>query len=184
MLRQRSGRNARAVKIRQKGAGLIEVLVAVLVLGIGVLGYAGMQLFALQSAEEASYRTHATLIGRDALERFLLNAGWDSWTVYFNAGNWPDKPAVGQADFPEGCMTSDCQGPELARVDIAQLAWSAANSLPGGMVMASDDCGGVPSPSCVVITWSEMEPADCLDDYPNIPSSRDYHCVVLEAMRL
>ena len=53
----------------QKGIGLVEILVALLILAIGVLGYAGLQLAALKGAEEANNRSQATLIGQDALER-------------------------------------------------------------------------------------------------------------------
>ena len=35
--------------LRQRGAGLIEVMVAILVLAIGLLGIAGMQLVSLQN---------------------------------------------------------------------------------------------------------------------------------------
>ncbi|MCK0538498.1 type IV pilus modification protein PilV [Alcanivorax quisquiliarum] len=167
----------------QQGVGLIEVLVAVLVIAVGVLGYAAMQLFALQSAEEASYRTHAALIARDALERLLLNADPDALADYFDAANWPSEPESYGGDYPDGCTNTACDPQQLAAADISQLAWAAANSLPAGMVQASDDCGGVPSPSCVVVTWMDMTPEECLAEYPDIPDATDYHCVVLEALR-
>ena len=168
---------------RQRGVGLIEVLVSVLVVAVGVLGYAAMQLFALQSAEEASYRTHATLIARDALERLLLNSDPDALADYFSAANWPGEPEAPGGAYPGGCSAAACDPQALAAADMAQLAWTAANSLPAGMIRASDDCGGAPSPSCVVVTWTDMTPEDCLADYPDIPNATDYHCVVLEALR-
>lgn len=182
MLRRLGRRGAWSASARQRGVGLVEVLVAVLILGVGVLGYAGMQIFALQSAEEASYRTHATLIARDALERLLLNAEPDALMIYFDSAQWPSSPDATVA-YPMACGTADCNAAQLARADIAQLAWGAARSLPGGMISAMDDCGGIPSPSCVAVTWKEMTPQDCVSDYPNIPNARDYHCVVLEALR-
>ena len=42
---------------QQRGVGLIEVMMALLVLAIGVLGYAGMQLTALKAAEDANNRS-------------------------------------------------------------------------------------------------------------------------------
>lgn len=183
MLSRRLGRPCLQQQRRQGGAGLVEVLVAILVIAIGVLGYAAMQLFALQSAEEASYRTHATLIARDGLERLLLNSDPDALADYFDAQSWPSEADSFGASYPNGCSAAACDPQPLAEADIAQLAWAAANSLPAGIVLASDDCGGEPSPSCVVVTWMGMTPDECLADYPDLPNATDYHCVVLEALR-
>ena len=181
MLRQKTSHIARS-KARQRGVGLTEVMVAVLVVGIGVLGYAGMQLFALQSAENAGYRTHATMIGRDALERLLLNP--EARDAYFDSGQWPTAPGVSGGNYPAACAGGGaCQPAQMAQADMAQLAWSAANSLPGGMVRVASACGGGVSAGCVVITWQGMTPAECLDGYPDIPNTADYNCVVLEALR-
>jgi type IV pilus assembly protein PilV len=168
---------------RQRGVGLVEVLVSLLVLSVGVLGYAGMQLFALQGAEQSGNRTHATLIARDALERILLNSGDPAaLNVYFSPNSWPENFAHGGM-YPRLCMLNDCSTVQLANGDVTQLAWMAANSLPGGAIMASDDCAGPPSPSCIVVTWQDMTPQECVNTYPNIPNNVDYTCVVLEAIR-
>jgi len=46
---------------RQRGAGLIEVLVAVLVLGVGVLGVAALQSVALKNSGSSASSTNATI---------------------------------------------------------------------------------------------------------------------------
>lgn len=51
------------------GFTLIEALIAVLVLSIGLLGVAAMQLKAMQSAQVAYQRSVATLAAQDAVER-------------------------------------------------------------------------------------------------------------------
>lgn len=55
---------------RQRGVTLIEVMIAVLVLSIGLLGVAAMQLKALQSSSHSYQRSLATLAAQDAVERF------------------------------------------------------------------------------------------------------------------
>jgi len=54
---------------RDRGFSLIEALVALLILAIGLLGVAGMQLKALQSAHMGYQRTIATLAAQDLQER-------------------------------------------------------------------------------------------------------------------
>ncbi|MFN3712598.1 MAG: type IV pilus modification protein PilV [Alcanivoracaceae bacterium] len=162
----------------QRGVGMVEVLVALLVIAVGVLGYAGMQLFALRGAEDAGSRTHATLIARDALERLLINPAGGG--TYFGADSWPAAPVAPGAAYPSLCGSADCAPAGLASADIEQLSWMAANTLPLGMIMARDDCSGVPSASCVVVSWQGVTPADCIAG-GQIPA-RD-SCVVLEALR-
>lgn len=54
---------------RVRGFTLIEALIALLILSIGLLGVAGMQLKALQSAHIAYQRSLASAIAIDAQER-------------------------------------------------------------------------------------------------------------------
>jgi type IV pilus assembly protein PilV len=53
----------------QRGFGLIEVLVALTILSIGMLGLAAMQLNSLQNARESLNTTIATIMVRDMNER-------------------------------------------------------------------------------------------------------------------
>ena len=48
-----------------KGFSLIEILVAVLILGIGLLGVAAMQVMSLQNITSSESRTHATLLANE-----------------------------------------------------------------------------------------------------------------------
>jgi type IV pilus assembly protein PilV len=51
----------RSSAVRQRGVGLIEVLMAVLVLSIGVLGIAALQTRSLSTSTSASLRSMATI---------------------------------------------------------------------------------------------------------------------------
>lgn len=57
----------------QRGVGLIEVLVAVLVLGIGLLGIAALQSSSLRNNQSASERSMAVIHTYSILERLHAN---------------------------------------------------------------------------------------------------------------
>jgi len=59
--------------IRQRGATLIEVLVAMLILAIGLLGLAGLQTVSVQSNQGAYYRSQATILANDIVDRMRAN---------------------------------------------------------------------------------------------------------------
>lgn len=67
----------RFYKRRQEGMTLIEVLIAMLILAIGLLGGAGLQLNALKYTRSALMNTQASFIAQDLLERMRANAGGD-----------------------------------------------------------------------------------------------------------
>ncbi|WP_347136699.1 type IV pilus modification protein PilV [Parahaliea mediterranea] len=97
---------------RQSGAGLVEVLIAVLVLAIGLLGLVGMQLAAKRASYEATQRTIATGLVRDLIERMRSNPGQMNAYVVSELGDESNPPAA--AD----CIAFDCPPGHLAAFDI------------------------------------------------------------------
>lgn len=59
----------------QSGLGLIEILVTVLVLGIGILGVASTQVVSLQMNSQSQSRSQAVLLAEDLLDRIRANPG-------------------------------------------------------------------------------------------------------------
>jgi type IV pilus assembly protein PilV len=53
----------------QAGAGLIEVLIAILVVAIGVIGVARIQINMLRANQDAMLRTQASLLAYDMIDR-------------------------------------------------------------------------------------------------------------------
>jgi type IV pilus assembly protein PilV len=58
---------------RERGLGLVEVLVALLVFSVGMLGMVSTQLAAKKASHEATQRTLATSFARDIIERMRAN---------------------------------------------------------------------------------------------------------------
>jgi|SRR5690554_14693 len=61
----------------QGGFSLIEVLIAVLILAIGLLGVAGVQFFSMQRAMDANLRSLATLHAQSATDTILVAGALD-----------------------------------------------------------------------------------------------------------
>lgn len=66
--------NAGVSKASQKGLSLIEVMIAVFVLAIGLLGAAGMQLSALKYTDSSRMNSQASFIVYDIIDRMRANA--------------------------------------------------------------------------------------------------------------
>jgi type IV pilus assembly protein PilV len=60
---------------RQRGLSLIEVLVAIVIISLGLLGMAGLQASGLRSSQSAFYRAQAAQFAVDMAERMRANLG-------------------------------------------------------------------------------------------------------------
>ena len=168
---------------RQSGVGMVEILIALLVLAIGVLGYAGLQLNALKSSEEAHLRATATFIARDALERILANPG--SRAEYLDSDNWNENAsdAGGAPDNQNACVSQACSSGDMADWDIEMLTWQAANTMPAGRIVVPPCTMTGATSSCVIVAWNDQAPADCLDEDDGVASGEETECVVMEVTR-
>ena len=96
--------------IREHGFTLIEVLVAMLIVAVGVLGVAGMQVVSLQQNRNALLRDQALQSGNDILDRMRANALTDYAPVLIDAA----------PESEYNCMDDSCDRNEMAEFDIAQ----------------------------------------------------------------
>ena len=58
----------------QKGVGLLDILVALLLLAIAVLGFVALQLRAVEATAEGANRIQAMNIARDLAEKMRINS--------------------------------------------------------------------------------------------------------------
>lgn len=58
----------------QSGIGLIEILIAVLILGIGILGVASTQVVSMQMNSQSQNRSQAVLLAEDLFDRIRANS--------------------------------------------------------------------------------------------------------------
>ena len=111
---------------RSRGFTLIEVLVTSVIMSIGLLGIAGLQVNALQSNQGAYYRSQATYIAYDMIDRMRINSDGVTTGQYnsINSASLPTMPT---------CIanTTGCSSIDLASHDIVEWA-SSLSRLPTG----------------------------------------------------
>jgi len=128
---------------QQKGVGLPEIMVAMLLLGVAVIGFAGLQVRALGSTNDAMFRTQAMAIAQDLAERMALNP--TAKVTYTN--NW-DAAAVAA----NKCEVADCNPLQMAQYDMRTITALAAATLPNGQV-ALRPCIERTN-FCVYVSWN------------------------------
>ena len=115
----------------QRGFSLIEVLVAVLVVAIGLVGLAGMQLVGLKSNQQSFSKNQAAHHTQALLERMRGNPRGvldDNYLIDSSTINCIVAPAV---DCTQ--KTSSCDASQIAIYDIHQAFCGSANSSSGGI---------------------------------------------------
>lgn len=87
--------NLHRVPMRRRASGvtLIEVLVAVLVLSLGLLGYAALLVFSLKANQSANFRTQATVMAYEVLD--MIRANRVNAQFYRRDWNWSAPTATG-----------------------------------------------------------------------------------------
>jgi type IV pilus assembly protein PilV len=136
---------------RQQGIGLIEVLVALLLLAIGVVGFAGLQVRAIAATSEAFQRSQAMILARDMGERIRVNSIQSARTIYLTESSWTGTSYSGT------CISLACTPDNLARYDIAQIKLLAATIGPNGQARMQV-CPSNTAIHCLYVSWNETQP--------------------------
>ncbi|QHI08955.1 type IV pilus modification protein PilV [Acinetobacter haemolyticus] len=151
----------------QKGVGLMEVLVALIILSIAVLGFVALQIRAITATNEANMNVQATNIARDLAERMRVNRDGLTDFVENNA--------------TDNCATGFCDAGKMAKYDFRQVS-EKANTL--GMQIAIHNCqGSTLIRKCVYVAWegttatNGTASTDCTNGAAYIPNAK---CIIME----
>lgn len=131
--------NSLVLPKHQSGFSMIEVLVTIVVVSLGLLGFAGLQAHSLKSSTIALHRSYATMLAYDIVDCMRANRAAAIGSNY-NLGF--ATPAVG------GTVAGD-----------DMVAWKTAltNSLPGGQGQVTVNAQGSVQ---VDIRWGESINSD------------------------
>lgn len=144
---------------RRRGIALMEAMIAILVLSMGALGYAALQIKGLSASSSSMWRSKAGNLANEMADRVRANRAGAV------AGGYG---ALTSVETVSDCgTTSDCSPVRMAKLDNAQWNATLANELPGGRGVvcldASPDDGTAAAPGCdgggsmlaIKVFWSE-----------------------------
>lgn len=128
---------------KQRGFSLVEVLIALVIMSVGMLGIAGLYVQSMQAGRTSLLRHHAVTLAGDVADRIRANPR--AGIAYQGAG------------LNSSCVSGvvNCDEVEMAGHDILLWQQQAVDTLPAGGVEITFDDSGVPPLYTINVTWSE-----------------------------
>ena len=151
-------------RARSGGFSLVEVMVALVVVSIGLLGLAKMESLALASTSSAGSRALA------AIQAASMAAAMHANTSYWGAGLAPASTTIYYDSTPAlqisdsglataaTCLTAgtgSCTPAQMAAYDVQQWALALKQVLPAPFATIVCNTGGFPVICTVTVQWAE-----------------------------
>lgn len=122
---------------------MIEVLVALIILAIGLLGVAGVQTLAMKQTTNSNVRSQVSILAYDMAERIRANVEGSEGGEYNNITTAPADP---------GCTT--CTPAQVADLDANQWYASLADTIPGFVDASITLASGI---ATITVNWTERD---------------------------
>ena len=127
---------------RTAGFTLIEVMIAVLVMSIGLLGLASLQATSLRFNNDSSAQTQATYLANDMVDRMRTNVSRAA-----------DYPAKAEGENTNCHKAAGCTPDEMAANDIFEWNKALDTALPAGQGSITALAGGLYT---ITVMWDEQ----------------------------
>lgn len=142
---------SRRLPPRGKAGGftLVEVLIAIVIVAIGLLGLPALQLVTLKSADSARYRSIAVALTVDMADRLRANSAGAVLGV--SVDNGYNRPRATRAEAAYNsprpqCRSAGCLPADMVLDDLANWQSRIARTLPGGIGVVCIDSGSQGEP--------------------------------------
>ena len=141
---------------RHRGFSLVEVLIALVIMSVGMLGIAGLYVQSMQAGRTSLFRHNAVTLAGDVADRIRANPR--ALGAY---------ALVGGVDY--GCVAQgvDCSEPQMAAHDVLLWTDQVSQTLPNGQINITFDGAVTPPTYQIQVAW--VEAGDPLDYTINIP---------------
>lgn len=127
---------------RNSGFSIVEVLVSIVILAIGVIGAAGMQLAAVRAARQTMYQTFVSHLAAEMGDAIRAGERWasknSSADPYLGA-NFDAVLAAEPTPPARSCYSDDCNPTEFAAFEIHEWKMRIRNAVPGGQFLICRD---------------------------------------------
>ena len=134
-----------AASKRTQGFTLVEVLIALVIMSVGMLGIAGLYVHSMQAGRTSLFRHHAVTIVGDMADRIRANP--TAGAVYAVPGGADNSCVAGGID---------CTPAQMASNDIFLSNQQAADVLPAGVIQIVFAApAGVTPTYAITVQWSE-----------------------------
>ena len=149
------------------GFTLVEVLIALLVLAVGLLGLAGLQATTLRNNQSAYFRSQAVQLGYDMADRMRSNSANTSNL----AGSTYVTIALGSAAEQADCATvsTSCTSTDMAENDLYLWNLDLTRSLPLGQGSITVNAGA--RVFTVTVNWDDNRSGAIDNSDPNFQTS-------------
>jgi len=143
------------------GFSLLEVLIALVILSVGLLGIAALMSTALKSNDSAYMRTQATVMAYNIIDRMRANMPGVNNLAY--VVSMPANASTATV-YPVTCIGAGagCTSSTLATYDINQWEYDLAQQLPGGRGAVSVTIGPSATTATVTVLWNDSRAHDSL----------------------
>ena len=146
-------------KRKLQGFSLVEVLIALIIMSVGMLGIAGLYVQSMQAGRTSMLRHHAVTLAGDVADRIRANptAG-----AAYTAAAGTNHNCVAQG--------TDCNIAQMAANDIFVWQDQAASFLPvfandAQQVQITYNAGTNPPTYTIVVRWDEPTPDGQVPNY-------------------
>ncbi|MCW9024110.1 MAG: type IV pilus modification protein PilV [Gammaproteobacteria bacterium] len=115
---------------KQQGLTLVEVMVALVILSVGLLGLAGLQISGIRGASGSNYRVQAVLAANDLADRMHTNVSSVDDDNSFAAQAITTDDCANNAPAAVDCTANNCSNTQMAAFDLNDVCLNVASTLP------------------------------------------------------
>lgn len=153
------------------GFTLIEVLVALVILSVGLLGIAGMISVSLKSSGSTYTRTQVTALTYNILDRMRANRAQAVTGAYNLAMTDSTPTSTNSCISTTISSTNSCTPAQIATFDLAEWRANLASELPSGNGSISTVAVNNMTQVTITIEWSDARAQQALGEVSSSQSS-------------
>lgn len=157
------------MRVKQRGIGLAEVVIATAILTAGVGALLSIQVGAVEASTENLRKVEAMHIARDFIENVRTNPS--QMPLYFSESR--TRATIASTGAGLNCYTNECTPAQKAKWDLTEMYTQAKNRQ---FLLTTSKCQVNNNRECIFVTWGEVT--------TNIHINREFGCAAMTGGKL